>query len=135
MGGSGEAAGCDIAASGSHGRAGAGAAPNNESEALLPRYERPRGDPGSLKSRMADAHGIYDLIWDLENIVTDAGARRCVAHYSELWCLHQAPVLLGCMALASAATNGGLVRTRESSLSSLSLGSILLQKNMEAALR
>ena len=49
-------------------------------------------------------------------------AQRCVAHYAELWCLNQLPLILGTMALAAGTTNGGLVRVRNSSLSTLSMG-------------
>ena len=84
--------------------------------------DRPRGESGSTNARMAEAHALYENYWDLPNILPNEDARRCVAHYGELWCLHQAQILLGTLAMSAAITNGGLVRTRETSPSSLSIG-------------
>ena len=77
---------------------------------------------GNLLHLVANAHELYCRLWNLENIVVNTHAQRCVAHYAELWCLNQLPLILGAMALAAGATNGGLVRVRNSSLSTLSMG-------------
>ena len=71
---------------------------------------------------MQEAHELFERIWDLPNILPNEDARRCVAHYGELWCLHQGQIPLGTLALSAAITNGGLVRTRETTPSSLSIG-------------
>ena len=71
---------------------------------------------------MAEAHALCENYWDLPNILPNEDARRCVAHYGELWCLHQGQILLGTLAMSAAITNGGLVRTRETTPSSLSIG-------------
>ena len=76
---------------------------------------------GILLHRVANAHELYWRLWNLENIVVDTHAQRCVSHYAELWCLNQLPLILGTMALAAGATNGGLVRSRNSSLTTLSM--------------
>ena len=97
-------------------------------------YLRLKSDTdGNLLHRVADAHELYLRLWNLENIVEDPHARRCVSHYAELWCLNQLPLILGTMALAAGTTNGGLVRVRNSSLSTLSMGLVNynFQKTMQ----
>ena len=86
-------------------------------------YLRLKSDTdGNLLHRVANAHELYWRLWNLENILENPNARRCVSHYAELWCLNQLPLILGAMALAAGTTNGGLVRVRNSSLSTLSMG-------------
>ena len=77
---------------------------------------------GNLLHLVANAHELYSRLWKLENIVVNTHAQRCVAHYAELWCLNHLPLILGTMALGAGASNGGLVRVRNSSLSTLSMG-------------
>ena len=55
---------------------------------------------GNLLHLVANAHELYCRLWNLENIVVNTHAQRCVAHYAELWCLNQLPLILGAMALA-----------------------------------
>ena len=91
-----------------------------------PAARRDQGGNGGANSGLCDllaeAHALYPRLWVLENVLPNADAQRCVAHYAELWCLHHAQLILGVMGLAGATTTGCLLRTHEASLSTLSIG-------------
>ena len=70
------------------------AATNQPRTQRPPPRERSNANRDSINPRMQEAHELFERIWDLPNILPNEDARRCVAHYGELWCLHQGHISL-----------------------------------------